>query len=151
LAAKLWNFIFVDFLVSLSAVLSFDGFPFVVVNDHQVVNSCKKRAIERQHFLFSYRTTGQLVGEKINSVAGPIQTTGPIQHTSRKTCMSGCPLRLGGDSGATVRAFLVVQNDVYTTGVMMLSQKLQRNSLSPFSAAQFTSVNYFSSGFIFFL
>jgi hypothetical protein len=31
----------------------------------------------------------------------------------------GCPLRLGGDSGATARAFLAVQNDVYTTGVMM--------------------------------
>jgi hypothetical protein len=31
----------------------------------------------------------------------------------------GCPLRLGGDSGATARAFLTVQNDVYTTGVMM--------------------------------
>jgi hypothetical protein len=53
--------------------------------------------------------------------------------------------------GATARAFLAVQNDVYTMGVMMQSQKSQRNSPSPFSAAQFTSVNYFSSGFIFFL
>jgi hypothetical protein len=43
---------------------------------------------------------------------------------------------------------LAVQNDVYTTGVMMQSQ---RNSPSPFGAAQFNSVNYFSSGFIFLL
>jgi hypothetical protein len=60
----------------------------------------------------------------------------------------GCPLRLGGDSGATARALSAVQNDVYTTGVMMQSQ---RNSPSPFGAAQFNSVNYFSFGFIFFL
>jgi hypothetical protein len=33
----------------------------------------------------------------------------------------GCPLRLGGDSGATARALSVVQNDMYTTGVMMQS------------------------------
>jgi hypothetical protein len=33
LAAELWSFIFVDFLVSLSAVLSFDGFSFAAVND----------------------------------------------------------------------------------------------------------------------
>jgi hypothetical protein len=33
----------------------------------------------------------------------------------------GCPLRLGGDLGATARAFLTMQNDVYTTGVMMQS------------------------------
>jgi hypothetical protein len=44
-----------------------------------------------------------------------------------------------------------VHNDVYTTGVMMQSQKSQWNLSSPFSAAQFTSINYFSSGFIFFL
>jgi hypothetical protein len=31
----------------------------------------------------------------------------------------GCPLRLGGDSRATARAFSAVQNDVYTSGVMM--------------------------------
>jgi hypothetical protein len=67
------------------------------------------------------------------------------------SCATGCPLRLGGDSGAIARAFLAVQNDVYTTRVMMQSQKSQRNSPSPFSATQFTSVNYFSSGFIFFL
>jgi hypothetical protein len=53
---------------------------------------------------------------------------------------TGCPLRLAGDSGATARAFLAVQNDVYTTGVMI---QLKRNLPSPFSAAQFTSVNYF--------
>jgi hypothetical protein len=47
-----------------------------------------------------------------------------------------------------VRAFLAVQNDVYTTGVMM---QLQRNSPSPFDAAQLSSVNYFLSGFIFLL
>jgi hypothetical protein len=40
-----------------------------------------------------------------------------------------CPLRLGGDSEATMRAFLAVQNDVYTTGVMMQLQKLKRNSV----------------------
>jgi hypothetical protein len=33
-----------------------------------------------------------------------------------------CPLQLGGDSGATARAFLHVQNDVYMTGVMMQLQ-----------------------------
>jgi hypothetical protein len=31
---------------------------------------------------------------------------------------------LGGDLGATTRVLSVVQNDVYTTGVMMQSQKL---------------------------
>jgi hypothetical protein len=62
---------------------------------------------------------------------------------------TSCPLRLGGDSGVTAGAFLAVQNDVYTKGVMLQSQKLQRNSPSPFGVAQFTSVNYFSSGFIF--
>jgi hypothetical protein len=34
-----------------------------------------------------------------------------------------CPLRLGGDSGATARVLSAVQNDMYTTGVMMQSQK----------------------------
>jgi hypothetical protein len=33
-----------------------------------------------------------------------------------------CPLRLGGDLEATARAFLAVQNDMYTTGVMMQLQ-----------------------------
>jgi hypothetical protein len=60
----------------------------------------------------------------------------------------GCPVRLGGDSRATTRVFLVVQNDVYTTRVIMQSQP---NSPSPFGLAQFSSVNYFSSGFIFLL
>jgi hypothetical protein len=46
----------------------------------------------------------------------------------------GCPLRLGGDSGATARALLAVQNDVYTTEVMLQSQK-SANSPSPFGAA----------------
>jgi hypothetical protein len=63
----------------------------------------------------------------------------------------GYPLRLGGDSGATARVLSVVQNDVYTTGVMLQSQKSQWNSPSPFGAAQFSSMNYFSSGFIFLL
>jgi hypothetical protein len=67
------------------------------------------------------------------------------------SCATGCPLRLGGDSGATARVSLAVQNDVYMTGVMMQSQKSQQNSSLLFSIAQFTSVNYFSSGFIFFL
>jgi hypothetical protein len=40
---------------------------------------------------------------------------------------------------------------MYTTGVMMQSQKSQRNSPPPFGAAQFSSVNYFSSSFIFLL
>jgi hypothetical protein len=62
-----------------------------------------------------------------------------------------CPLQLGGDSGATARAFLAVQNDVYATGVMMQSQKSQQNSPSPFGAIQFSSVNYFSFDFIFLL
>jgi hypothetical protein len=44
-----------------------------------------------------------------------------------------------------------VQNDVYTMGVMMQSQKSQLNSPSPFGATQFSSMNYFSSGFIFLL
>jgi hypothetical protein len=59
-----------------------------------------------------------------------------------------CPLRLGGDSGATARALSALQNDLYMTGVMMQSQ---RNSLSPFSVTQFSFVNYFSSSFIFLL
>jgi hypothetical protein len=33
----------------------------------------------------------------------------------------GCPLRPDGDSGATARVLLAVQNDVYTTGVMLQS------------------------------
>jgi hypothetical protein len=37
--------------------------------------------------------------------------------------VTGCPLRLGGDSRITVGAFLAVHNDVYTTGVMLQSQK----------------------------
>jgi hypothetical protein len=61
------------------------------------------------------------------------------------------PLRLGGDLGATARAFLAVQNDVYATGVIMQSQKSQHNSPLPFCAAQFSSVNYFSFDFIFLL
>jgi hypothetical protein len=48
-----------------------------------------------------------------------------------------CPLRLGGDSGATARALLAVQNDVYKMGVMM---QCQRNSPLPFGTAQFSSV-----------
>jgi hypothetical protein len=59
-----------------------------------------------------------------------------------------CPLQLGGDSGTTARALSVVQNEVYTTGVMLQSQW---NSPLPFGAVQFNFVNYFSSGFIFFL
>jgi hypothetical protein len=47
----------------------------------------------------------------------------------------GCPIRLGGDSGATTRALSAVQNDMYMTGVMLQSQKLQRNLPSPFGAA----------------
>jgi hypothetical protein len=35
-----------------------------------------------------------------------------------------CSLRLGGDLGATARALSAVQNDVYTTGIMMQLQKL---------------------------
>jgi hypothetical protein len=33
----------------------------------------------------------------------------------------GCPLRLGGDSRATARVLSAIQNDVYTTGVMLQS------------------------------
>jgi hypothetical protein len=47
----------------------------------------------------------------------------------------GCPLRLGGDSGVTARVLLAAQNDMYTMGVMMQSQKSQWNSPSPFGAA----------------
>jgi hypothetical protein len=64
---------------------------------------------------------------------------------------TGCPLRLGGDSGVTAGAFSAVQNHVYTKGVVLQLQKSQRNSPSPFGVVQFTSVNYFSSGFIFLL
>jgi hypothetical protein len=73
----------------------------------------------------------------------------PIRYA--QLLYDGCPLRLGGDSGATARAFLAVQNDVYKMVVMMQSQKSQWNSPSPFGAAQFSSVNYFSSSFIFLL
>jgi hypothetical protein len=53
--------------------------------------------------------------------------------TSRKTYpLHSTPVQLGGDWVATARAFSAVQNDVYTTGVMMQSQ---RNSPSPFGAA----------------
>jgi hypothetical protein len=78
---------------------------------------------------------------------------GHHRSTSKKTCpLCSTPVqRLGGHSEATGRALLAVQNDVYTMGVMMQSQKSQRNSPSPFGTAQFSSVNYFSSGFIFLL
>jgi hypothetical protein len=71
-------------------------------------------------------------------------------HCAQLLC-DCCLLRLGGDLGATARVLSAVQNDVYTTGVMMQSQKSQRNSLLPFGATQFYSMNYFSSGFIFLL
>jgi hypothetical protein len=45
---------------------------------------------------------------------------------------TGCPLRLGGDSRVTAGVFSAVQNVVYTTGVMLQSQ---RNSPSPFGVA----------------
>jgi hypothetical protein len=45
---------------------------------------------------------------------------------------TGCPLRLDGDSRVTAGAFSAMQNDVYTTGVML---QLQRNSPSPFGVA----------------
>jgi hypothetical protein len=45
-----------------------------------------------------------------------------LVHCAQLLC-DCCPLRLGGDSGATARVLSAVQNDVYTTGVMMQSQK----------------------------
>jgi hypothetical protein len=39
-------------------------------------------------------------------------------HCAQPLC-DCCPLWVGGDLGATARALSAVQNDVYTTGVMM--------------------------------
>jgi hypothetical protein len=49
----------------------------------------------------------------------PILVEKPICCT--QLLCDGCPLRLGGDSGAIARALTAVQNDMYTTGIMMQS------------------------------
>jgi hypothetical protein len=51
-------------------------------------------------------------------IIGPLKLVEKPVRCAQLLC-DGCPLRLGGDLGATVRVLSTMQNDVYTTGVMM--------------------------------
>jgi hypothetical protein len=79
--------------------------------------NCFSRIVGKLIFLTTIRPDLAYV---VSIVSGNMSSTSKKNlSTTLNSCVIGCPLRLGGDSRATARAFSAVQNDMYTTGVMM--------------------------------